>query len=250
MQVLNADSSKPSRAGKHLEAPGLLLTETFILLGGCLLAFGAGFADAYLFLSTGASVSHLTGDMMRLSTNLPMLSPAMSEGLRLVGSTAIGFLLGAMLAGFWMNSLQLDLSRPYGRAMMGIGTLFLLAFWLQQDWPVTAIGLAALGCGLQNGLATRYRGVALRTTHLTGLITDFGLTLGMRMRGVKIPPWKIVVPLVVVIAFFLGGMSSSLVFFRTDWPPLLLVGVGYIVFGGLWSLLKRWPTQEHLDSES
>jgi|GEM_PF-5134493 len=37
-------------------------------------------------------------------------------------------------------------------------------------------------CGFQNALATHY-GLVLRTTHVTGLLTDLGTNLGMRLRG-------------------------------------------------------------------
>lgn len=41
-----------------------------VLMGGCCLAFGAAFLNTGLLLMTGTSVSHLTGDLSRLSLDL------------------------------------------------------------------------------------------------------------------------------------------------------------------------------------
>merc|ERR1719238_706177 len=38
--------------------------------------------------------------------------------------------------------------------------------------------VAAVACGLQNGLATHWGGAVIRTTHVTGLFTDVGLLTG------------------------------------------------------------------------
>ena len=42
---------------------------------------------------------------------------------------------------------------------------------------------AAFACGLQNALTTSYSGAVVRTTHLSGIITDIGNVLGMACRG-------------------------------------------------------------------
>ena len=91
----------------------------------------------------------------------------------------------------------------------GIGAILLSAQAVMDRHPVPAIGAAAFACGMQNGLAARFRGIVLRTTHVTGLVTDFGTTLGMRLRGFAIPGWKIAVPALLTAAFFAGGALDS-----------------------------------------
>lgn len=46
------------------------------MAGGCCLAFGAAFANVGVVLKTGVSVSHLTGDISRLSMDLSNWTPA------------------------------------------------------------------------------------------------------------------------------------------------------------------------------
>lgn len=213
-------------------------TRRLILAGGYGLAFGAAFANTGLVLHTGTSVSHLTGDVSRMTINLARWSPSMVGELLRVGVAAALFLVGATLAGFVIHHPNIDLTRPYGRTITGIGTLFLIAYFCVGRLPVVSIGLAAFACGLQNALATHYRGVILRTTHLTGMMTDFGVTLGMRIRGYDVPAWKIRVPAMLIVSFFLGGVLAAYVHF-SGFDAIMLAGIGYVFFGIGWSLLKH-----------
>jgi len=216
-----------------------MYTQKIILTGGCCLAFGAAFANIGVVLHTGISVSHLTGDISRLSLELSRSTPAiLPEALR-VGVAALSFFAGAFLSGLLIHHPSLDFARPYGRTITGIGLLFLSSGFLIGRFPVTGIAFAAFGCGLQNSLATRYRGIVLRTTHLTGLITDFGITLGMSVRGFDIPSWKILVPGILTAAFFLGGICSSAIFFLCPLNTILIAGIAYTSAGIFWTICKH-----------
>ena len=160
-----------------------MYVQRVILAGGSCLAFGAAFTNIGVVLETGISVSHLTGDISRVSMDLSSSSSAMRKEVLLVGGAALSFLLGAFLAGFLIHHPRLDFARPYGRTVTVIGLLFIASGLLVPAYPLAGIALAAFGCGIQNSLASSYRGIILRTTHLTGLITDFGVALGMKARG-------------------------------------------------------------------
>lgn len=211
-----------------------------VVAGGGALAFGVAFANTGVFLRTGTSVSHLTGDMARLSLDLVRASPAVLQDLGRVAAAVVGFFAGALLAGLLIHHPSLDFARPYGRIIIAIGGLFLVAWLLLPAWPAPALALAAGGCGLQNALATRYRGVILRTTHLTGLITDFGTSLGLRLRGADVPRWKVAVPGLLTLAFFAGGAAAAVTAFHLGRDPLPLAGCGYVVAGLAWTAFKHW----------
>ncbi|HRQ88055.1 MAG TPA: YoaK family protein [Bacteroidia bacterium] len=210
-----------------------------ILLGGCCLAFGAAFANAGLLLQTGTSVSHLTGDISRLSINLVTRSPEVMAELLRVGAATLAFLGGAFFSGFVIHRPTFDFARPYGRAVTGIGALFLVSHLLVSRTPTMAISLAAFGCGVQNSLASSFRGIVLRTTHLTGLLTDFGVNLGMRARGFRVPLWKIAVPGLLTGAFICGGGAAAAVDLIADGDPALVAGIAYLVAGLLWTVAKH-----------
>lgn len=216
-----------------------LSPRTLVLAAGLLLAFGAGFANASVFLITGTSISHLTGDVARLSFDIVRTSPELLGDILNVAMAMIGFFLGAFIAGVFIHHPQLDTSRPYGRAISSIGLLFIAAHLIHPLAVSASIGTAALACGLQNALASRYRGVVLRTTHLTGLITDFGISLGMSARGFEIPRWKILLPAGLTMAFFSGGAAATLTLHAAHGPALLFIGVSYLGAGLVWSAYKH-----------
>ncbi len=213
-------------------------SKRLVIAGGCALAFGASFANIGLVLHTGTSVSHLTGDIAKLTIDIASWSPAtLTEAYR-VATAAACFFFGAVTAGVLIHHPTLDISRPYGRTVTGIGCLFLTAGFLIMKAPLVSIGLAGFGCGLQNAMANHYRGIVLRTTHLTGMLTDFGVSLGMKARGHDIPGWKIAVPLLIILSFCLGG-ACAVVSQNHGLDAVLIAGVAYVVAGVAWTIWKH-----------
>ncbi|MDQ8202136.1 YoaK family protein [Pelagicoccus sp. SDUM812003] len=210
-----------------------------VLLGGCFLAFGAAFVNVGFILQTGASVSHLTGDLTRVAIELSSIDTAVGRSLARVGLATLGFIAGAFVSGYLLHASKLEMRKPYGRVISGIGLMLLLAFGL-MDWSVeAAIGLSGVACGLQNALATRYRGSILRTTHVTGLLTDLGVMLGMRSRSRNIEGWRIGVPFFLSLSFFLGSLAGAFGSYHLQSHWLLVAGFGYLIGGMGWSLAKR-----------
>ena len=215
-----------------------------LLAGGGCLAFGAAFVNTGVVLHTQTSVCHLTGDLTKLSMNLTFWSPETRPELLRGGAAALSFLLGALLAGMVIHHPTLDTSRPYGRTVTSIGILFLLAYVALEKWPVASISLAAFACGIQNALASHYRGIVLRTTHITGLMTDLGVNLGMRLRGHAIQWWKIAIPFYLIAAFFCGGALAAMVHVA-GMSPVAIAGFAYIAGGVAW-LLTAWMRAHQL----
>ena len=81
------------------------------------------------------------------------------------------------------------------------------------------------------------KGIILRTTHLTGLLTDLGSNIGLRLRGHHIRKRKIIVPLLLCASFFTGAAGGSALVLGGWGQPLLLLAGAYIAAGlvlGLW----------------
>ncbi len=224
----------------HLESEQAITKNSHRLLifGGCALAFGAAFANVGLVLQTGTSVSHLTGDISKFTINATQWAPESLNALYAVSAAAVCFLLGAMLAGVFVHHPSLDISRPYGRSITSIGILFFAASMLVTRSQLTGIGLAAIGCGFQNALATHYRGIILRTTHLTGMFTDLGISLGMKIRGHSVAPWKIIVPASLILSFCAGGFVAAFIEMNGI-DTIKTAGIGYFVAGLSWSVWKH-----------
>lgn len=215
-----------------------MTSKRIVIAGGCALAFGAAFANTVVVLHAGTSVSHLTGDIAMLTIDLARWSPDAFPDIHRVVAAAAGFFLGATFAGALIHHPVFDVSRPYGRSVTGIGILFLLSSFFLPRHPVLGIGFAAFGCGIQNALASHYRGLILRTTHLTGMFTDMGITLGMRLRGYDVPTWKIAVPAWLICSFFMGGVSAAWMHFA-GYKAMVLAGGAYCLAGILWSISKH-----------
>lgn len=215
-------------------------TPNQIVLGGCLLAFGASFVNTGFLVSTGTSVSHLTGDIGRLGSGLFTSNQPGGGHLAMVLVATVGFLLGATLSGFLMHHPTLELSRPYGRTLSVLGLCLIAADGIHETAPLLAIGIAGAVCGAQNALANRYRGVVLRTTHLTGIFTDFGIHLGMKLRGHDIENWKLFIPVWITLFFLLGAITCGAYMFLAGRHWLLAAGLGYGMGGIAWSVCKRW----------
>lgn len=211
----------------------------YILLGGCFLAFGASFTNVGFLIEAGTSVSHLTGDIGRLGMDLAGEWAEQGRNAILLSAAAAGFFLGALGAGFFLHHPQLELKKPYGRIVAGIGGLFLAGYWILGYSYPGAIFLGGLACGLQNALATKFRGSVLRTTHVTGLLTDLGVLAGMKLRGHQVENWRLWVPFALTIAFLLGAFACGVCVLRFELPWLLISGLAYFLGALGWSVLKR-----------
>ncbi len=141
------------------------------------MAFGVAFAN--VVLETGVSVSHLTGDISRLSMDLSHWSPEALTDAGRVAAATLSFFLGAVLSGYLIHHPSLDLARPYGRAITGIGLLFIVAGLIIPYVPVLGIAAAAFGCGLQNPLSTNYEGMI----HAQGI----ALSGNFRVHSIRLP---------------------------------------------------------------
>ncbi len=219
------------------------LNPRLVLLGGCALAFGASVVNVTFLFETGTSVSHLTGDLSRIASDLATSHGQLSADLLRVTAAAIGFVLGATLSGFLIHHPRLEIERPYGRMLSAMGGLLLIAGMLQPRHAAAAIGVAGFACGMQNALASRYRGVVLRTTHVTGVLTDLGVALGMKLRGHAIDRWKLQIPFLLAVSFFIGAICGSALHVLTTWPLLLLCGAAYITGGLGVTIVKRLPAK-------
>jgi uncharacterized membrane protein YoaK (UPF0700 family) len=149
------------------------------LLAGYL-ASVAGFVNSSGFVLIGTFTSHVTGNVGHL---------AHDAATGRVGSTGsalamvFAFFSGAFLVSVIVESRLLGhIARAYACAL-AIEALLLALFGVVSKVPDAAISRsvdpqAAFLCmamGMQNGLVTRISGAVVRTTHLTGVVTDLGI---------------------------------------------------------------------------
>lgn len=152
------------------------------LLGG-ILAFNAGAVNAGGFLVVAMYTSHMTGFVSLLADNLVLGNTTLVLG-------AIGALL-AFTAGAAVTAIQVNWARQHGlRSEYALPLLLestlLLVFGLMGATlnhqtpfavPLTVL-LLSFTMGLQNALVSKISASQIRTTHMTGIVTDIGIELG------------------------------------------------------------------------
>lgn len=152
------------------------------LLGG-VLAFNAGAINAGGFLLVSMYTSHMTGFLSMLADNL--ILGHMTLVLGAVG-TLLAFTSGAALTAILVNWARPNRLRSEYALLLLTEAMLLLVFGLlgatlnrQTPFavPLTVLVLA-FTMGLQNALVSKISSSQIRTTHMTGVLTDVGIELG------------------------------------------------------------------------
>jgi uncharacterized membrane protein YoaK (UPF0700 family) len=181
-------------------------TTRFMLSSASLLAALAGYINTIFLSLYLLPVSHLSGTLSRFSLDI---SKNDWSDLGQISSIIVGFLFGAMLSGLIIGNSTVQLGRRYG-VVLGLEGLFLaLSAWFLHGTPVLAVSLASLACGLQNGMASNYRGMIIRTTHITGVVTDLGVLLGRWLRHRKADTWQFSLLVLTILSFGVGGLAGA-----------------------------------------
>lgn len=199
----------------------------WVWLGAGSLAFVAGMVNVVGYIGfEHQGLSHLSGTTSQLGDAVAqgLLGPALQ--LQLV---ILAFVAGAVLSGLIIRGNALQLGRPYGAALAIEALLLALSVPLFERRQIAGALLAAMACGLQNALTTTYSGALIRTSHVTGMFTDLGVFLGNRLRGLPVDARRIALCVLVITAFFAGGVVGALLFpllgYRTLLLPAALTGV-------------------------
>lgn len=208
-----------------------------VLLGGLSLAATAGYINTVVVLLGTLPVTHLTGTVTRLSVDLGRGDRADAV---FVAGLAVAFVLGAALSGVIIGSSTLHLGRRYGVAVMVEAALIGAAAAFIPSTLVLGAMLAAGAAGLQNAMASSYRSLIVRTTHVTGLLTDLGFMAGQVLAGHKVAGWRFALIAALLIAFVGGGvvgvLAQSVMGSDAMWIPAAGLGAGGLVYFG-WRLL-------------
>lgn len=149
------------------------------LLLALTLAGVAGAVNAIGLVELGWFTTHMTGAATRIGV---AAATSDANGAKLFLTMLLSFLFGAMTA-----TLLIERAKILGRARYA-GALLIQAFLLtafalsaellapRPDWLLLPmIATLSFSMGLQNALVTKISGAVVRTTHVTGLVTDLGI---------------------------------------------------------------------------
>src|SRR5262249_30901391 len=141
------------------------------------------------------------------------------------GLFLVTFAGGAALAGLIVRSESLQRGRRYAAALWLEAGLLLLAALLMHLHLIPGLLVATAACGLQNAIASTYSGATLRTTHMTGIVTDLGATLGYRLGGAPVDALRVKLHVMLLSAFIGGALAGGFLYSLMGWRVLLLAAV-------------------------
>ncbi len=206
-----------------------------IVLAGYLASI-AGFVDAAGVVTLGRFTSHVTGTVARTAAALSQTAAQPLGGLGML----LMFLSGAVLSSSLLESAAFSrISNAYGIALSIEALLLLCAAFGLDSFPSWQIAALCCAMGLQNALVTKLSGAIVRTTHLTGVVTDIGIEVGRwlrywrvrRRRHVERPLAATISLLGSIASAFLVGATAG-AFAAVSWQlhallvPALLLGGG------------------------
>ena len=147
--------------------------------GWCLAAC-AGAANVIAFKSWNLYASHVTGSTSAMAFRLEGYHQGEygSESLKEACLLVFSFLCGAYACGLLIDKNQVHFG---GKAFYGLALVLnssLLASAAFIPGRLLPVCLVAAACGLQNAMCTSHFGAIIRTTHVTGTMTDIGSTFG------------------------------------------------------------------------
>jgi uncharacterized membrane protein YoaK (UPF0700 family) len=195
---------------------------------GALLAFVAGAINAGGFLAVQRYTSHMTGVVSGIADDLVLGQFT----LAMAGVSALlAFVAGAALTAVLINwarrrqlhgefalSLMLEAALLLIFGLLGANLELLVDVFL----PSTVLLLCFI-MGLQNAIVTKISQAEIRTTHMTGVITDLGIELGRLAywnrsadgngrHFVQANRDKLAIHATILGLFFAGGIVGALAF--------------------------------------
>jgi uncharacterized membrane protein YoaK (UPF0700 family) len=225
-------------------------------LGG-ILAFVAGAVNVCSFIALEQYTSHISGVVSSIAAGAALGDVQMLlSGLFILLSFTFGASSTALLISWGRRKhLHSQYAVPLlFEAVMLAGFCLLGYFEIRHHLLFVPLSIAGL-CfvmGMQNALITKLSNAEIRTTHLTGMVTDIGIELGKLVyrsvsRRLDGPPLiiasqpKLRILSTLVLLFFFGGVSGAVGFQYAGYAAVLPLSC-------LLGLLAMVPISDDLSS--
>lgn len=223
----------------------------------CILSFVAGAINAGGYLAVREYTSHMSGivshmaDMFALGDWHIVLWGLGAVMAFMAGSATTTIIIHSARNAYLQSEYALAIFLEAG-ALMVFGLLDGVQWYLPWLWTSLTVAVLCFIMGLQNAIITDISHYGLRSTHVTGTVTDIGIELGRLIywnRGARKDPnllpvrsnlKKFKLLLWVLVLFFVGGVIGALGFkyigfaFTCGIASILV----YVAAGPLWDDIK------------
>jgi uncharacterized membrane protein YoaK (UPF0700 family) len=197
------------------------------------LAFIAGAANTGGFMAVHQYTSHMSGTVAAAAANFALGNFALvAKG----ASAVFAFFCGACTSTVlirWGRERELHsrFALPLLTEAVLLAFLGFAGTWMTAHHLLATVLLLCFSMGLQNAMITKISGSVIRTTHLTGLITDLGISIGRLLfasshEDVQVEHEYRVLRLLgsLVMLFFAGGVAGAFGFERIGFRFTLPLG--------------------------
>ena len=147
----------------------------FILL----LTFTAGYANILSIYTVGIPSTHMTGGLTNISYSLFEMD---FKKAGILFSFLILFLSGGVISGYIFSNREFGKGKSYGVLLIIAGLLLAISETVITNRYIVT-GIVVILSGTQNGLNITYNEVTIRTTHMTGYLSDIGRLIGLNKEG-------------------------------------------------------------------
>lgn len=212
---------------------------------GALLAFVAGAINAGGFLAINRYTSHMSGIISAIGDDLALgnIIPVIA-GLVLL----ISFIGGAATTALLVNwGKRRQIRSQYALPLL-LEVCVLLIFgllgsnlstYIQLKIPAIAFVLCYV-MGLQNAIVTKMSNAEIRTTHMTGVITDMGLEIGRmfywnrstvanQYHFVQVNKQKLKLHALILGMFMTGALIGAIAFKRIGYVSVLPISISLTI---------------------
>ncbi|UTY30746.1 YoaK family protein [Treponema putidum] len=195
------------------------------------LTFLSGFINVGAIRSFSLPVSHHTGNVSHLALSIANKN---AKEILAVILVILAFFAGAFVSGLLFHQRKFGLKKRYGILLMGLAMIFLsLALFKSQTPQILKVSALSFAAGIQNAMFIFYGDILVRTTHITGYLTDAAFALAMCLRGKK-DKFRFFSFYSLNILFFLtGGIIAGLIkigsFFISSACLYFIAGLYYFI---------------------
>jgi len=142
-----------------------------------LLAFVAGAVDVSGYLALRQFTSHMSGIVSALAADFALRG---AEAIGPPSLVLVSFIAGAAVCALLVNfSRRRHREGLYALPLLLEATLLAcIAFPAVPSHILLTLSLLSFSMGLQNAIIAKISHAEIRTTHITGMITDIGIELG------------------------------------------------------------------------
>lgn len=237
------------------------------------LSWVAGYTNILTLLMCGQATSHVSGTASQLGRDV---AEGRWRATGYMGALLVAFFVGAALSGFLT---ELGKHRRWASIYvlpMVVEAALLGLFALLIDWQANgdlATGVTAklwltllpsVAMGLQNATITRISGGVVRTTHVTGVLTDLGMESALwsvrKLFGAGVKPighggfasgWRLALLASIMGSFALGSLLGTLAF-EFDARFCMVPAVAFLVWivaADLWDPIAQLSSHSEVGGD-